>query len=250
MSLKDSNLIMIPDLDLPPTGEYPYLVNFDEPPYTERVKAITTLDGDISEGIYQFSTNPWLPIYEYVNEYDKFPMALKRVIEDKPHLPIWFMTKTYRNSTEVSIAYNSMDYGELLVDDLIDIYREGQQDEVKEAQKKFEPSICYMCAQSFTGWNEQDDIFNMWDPSCTLCILGDQLWRTRKMSKLSDNPKERVELTVQLPVVRHRMEYLIKKHYPILEESISRFIQESDTATDFFAAADSDNDEALLDMFG
>jgi hypothetical protein len=49
MSLKDSNLIMIPDLDLPPTGEYPYLVNFDEPPYTERVKAITTLDGDISE---------------------------------------------------------------------------------------------------------------------------------------------------------------------------------------------------------
>jgi hypothetical protein len=107
--LKEMHLLMFPGCDLPASGEYPYVVNYDATPYTEEVCGITTLDGEIPEGIYQYSTNPWLPLWEYVKSYDCMPQNLIRICADKQHLPIWFMNKSYRNSREVSFAYNFMD---------------------------------------------------------------------------------------------------------------------------------------------
>jgi hypothetical protein len=253
MSLKGQDLLMMPDLDLPPSGEYPYLANYDDTPYTERIKGITTLNGEIPDGIYQFSTNPWLPIYEYVMEYDRFPSNLFRLVEDRNHLPIWFMTRQYRNSSEVSLAYNFRDEGELYVNYIIDMYRECSSKEIekKEDKKLSSFSICQMCDTGLNiGWDRTCDIYNLLSDGCTLCILGDHLWRSRKRSTNADSIRERRECLSDIPIFRSRITYFIKKYCPLLEESLSLYLQEDTPAQDFFAADDSDHEDALFDMFG
>jgi len=248
--LKEKHLLMFPGLDITGSGEYPYVVNYDATPYTEQVYGITTLDGEIPEGIYQYSTNPWLPLYEYYQEYDAIPTSLIRVVKDRPHLPIWFMNKSFRNSREVSIAYEFIDHGELLVNDLIDILREGElTNDRNEPQKKFEPNICFMCDQGFTGWDARDDIFTIHESSCTMCIIGDQLWRARKLSTLGRSLNERQESASSIPMLKSRIRYLINTYYPTLQDSLSRFIQEMEDSDDVFYAG-VDEDDALLGMFG
>lgn len=249
--LKDKNIIMMPDMEVSGSGEYPYLANYDETPFTERIKKVTTLDGNIPEGIYQFSTNPWLPLFEYVSSYDVLPTSLYRLVEEKQTLPIWFMNKQYRNSTEVSIAYNCIDEGESSADYLIDIYRECSVDEkVEKEEKPFSPSICQLCAYQPMGWSAHDDIFVLYDDSCTICILGDHLWRTRRLSTLDDSIERRIEFTQQVPVLRNRIKFLIKNYFPILEPFTSSLMQETSGDVDIFASTDSDNEDALFDMFG
>jgi len=247
--LKEKHLLMFPGLDITGSGEYPYVVNYDATPYTERIYGITTLDGEIPEGIYQFSTNPWLPLYEYYQEYNCIPTSLIRVVGDKEHLPIWFMNKQYRNSREVTLAYEFIDYGELMVNDLIDILREGEQTENQEEPKRFVPNLCFMCDQGYSAWDAQDDVFCMHESSCTLCILGDQLWRTRKRSTLASSIKRRQEDASCIPMLKSRIRYLINTFYPCIQDSIPRFIQEMEDSDDVFYAG-LDEDDALFDMFG
>jgi hypothetical protein len=247
--LKENHLLMFPGIDIPSSGEYPYVVNYDATPYTDDVYGVTTLDGDIPEGIYQYSTNPWLPLYEYVKNFELFPLTLYRVMEDKAHLPIWFMNKSYRDSREVSIAYNFIDEGEWMVDDILEILRDTiTLDDADKPQKKFTPGICFMCDMSVCGWDAQDDIFTLNDDSCTVCLLGDQLWRTRKRSILADSIKERQEESSRLPLIRSRMKYLIDTYFPGLHEATSRFLQEGDSdILDVYAPMD--EDEGLFGMF-
>jgi hypothetical protein len=249
--LKEKNLLMFPGIDIPASGEYPYVVNYDATPYTEEVYGITTLDGDIPEGIYQFSTNPWLPIYEYYKEYDCIPKSVIRVVGDKPNLPIWFMNKEYRNSREITIAYNHIDCGEDLIDDILKVLRDAEdaRDLVEEPKEAFRPKICFICEQGGSGWHAQDDIYTLYTDECTVCILGDQLWRARKLSTLASSIKERREATSLVPIMKSRMRYLINTYYPILAQSMSRFLQEMDDEDDIFYAG-SGEDDALFDMFG
>jgi hypothetical protein len=247
--LKEKNLLMFPGLDIPGSGEYPYVVNYDTSPYTEKVEAIVTLDGEIPEGVYQFSTNPWLPIYEYYKVYNCIPHSIIRVKEDKPHLPIWFMNKSYRNSREVSIAYIFIDDGEDVVTDILNIFRNAEPQEISEEPKKFTPEICCFCEMGYPGWSANDDVFVMREGSCTMCILGDQLWRSRKRSRVADSIKERQEETSRIPMIRSRIKYLLNTYYPTLEDSKSRFLQDIEDTEDLFYAG-VDDDEALFDMFG
>jgi hypothetical protein len=250
--LKENHLLMMVDTNLPGSGEYPYLVNYDETPFTEKIDRVTTLDGDIPEGIYQFSTNPWLPLFEYVTVFDRFPTDLARFVEEKDVLPIWFMNGSYRNSSEISLAFNFKDEGESYVNYMIDLYRECSADETLEEtpSKKFTPEVCSLCQNHPCGWDEADDIFTLWTPSCSMCILGDQLWRTRKLSTLSDKLEDRIEFTRQVPMLKHRLEYLVKHYIPCVEERLSYLKQESSAADVFFAATDSDNEDNLFEMFG
>lgn len=250
--LKDNHIIMMPDTDFAGSGEYPYLASYDETPFTEKISRVTTLDGDIPEGIYQFSTNPWLPLFEYVSSYDVFPTNLYRLVEDKPNLPIWFMNKQYRDSTEVSLAYNSIEMGESSADFLIDLYRQVRLEEKPPDQKEksFCPEICDLCQYQPMGWDEVDDIFTLRSDNCTVCILGDQLWRNRRRSKLADSLEERIECTLQVPRLKDRMNFLVRTYFPALDTFGSYLRQELNEAEDIFAATNSDNEDTLMDMFG
>jgi hypothetical protein len=247
--LKEKNLLMFPGFDIPASGEYPYVVNYDATPFTETVFGVTTLDGEIPEGIYQYSTNPWLPLYEYFQEYDCIPRTLKRTVGDKEHLPIWFMNKIYRNNREISIAYNFIDEGESVVNDLIEILREAEHIKEPEKEEKiFIPAMCNQCLQGQTPWDARDDVYIMHNDSCTMCILGNELWRARKRSTLADSLKERREETSRIPMIRSRIRYLLNTYFTRLKDFTSRFLQEMDDQDDIFYAGINDED-ALFEMF-
>jgi hypothetical protein len=251
--LKENHLLMFPGGDVPASGEYPYVVTYDATPFTERINGVTTLDGNIPEGIYQFSTNPWLPLWEYVTEYDMLPTSLYRLADDKKHLPIWFMNKTFRTSQEVSIAYWNIDMGELFVDDLLQIIREEQSAKTEEekTEKAFSPQICCFCQEGMTPWEDDIDSFSMFDPECTLCILGDHLWRARRLSQSADSLKVRQKMSADVPMLKSRMRHLVNTYFPVLISSIPRLCQESIDSVDAFYAAISDDEEGVfLDMFG
>jgi hypothetical protein len=250
--LKEKHFLMFPGCDLPATGEYPYVSNYDATPFTDRVFGVTTNELEIPDGVYQFSTNPWLPLWEYVKEYDCMPVVLKRSVADKPHLPIWFMNKQYRDSREVSLAYINMDMGEQFVDDLIDILREGVEAKEEISPKKgFIPSICTFCQDGILPWTEQDDVCTMWEPSCTLCIAQDTLWRARKRSTNAMKIGDRQEASAEIPVIKSRIRYLISTYFPSMTELLPKLLQEGDSSQDFLYAAISDEEEGgLLDMFG
>jgi len=250
-SLKDRHLLMFPDSDFPASGEYPYVVNYDATPYTERICGVATLDGEIPEGIYQFSTNPWIPLYEFFMEYDCIPTTLKRVVEDKPHLPIWFMNKEYRNSREISIAYINIDMGELFVDSLIEILRSAESPEPAEERRKISPVVCDMCNRGFKPWDPINDLYDVNDYSCVLCMAGDQLWRARKRSTLSSDIKERQEFSAAIPIIRARIRQLISRHFPESIGEISSYLQETSDAQDiFYAPVDESDEEPLFSMLG
>jgi hypothetical protein len=249
--LKENHLLMFPGGTVAASGEYPYVVTYDATPFTEKVCGVTTIDGEIPDGIYQFSTNPWLPLWEYVKEYDLFPTSLKRFADDKKHLPIWFMNKSYRSSQEISIAYWNIDMGELFVDDLLQIIREEQSDVKPLKQEKiFAPRVCNFCQEGMTPWEDDIDSYCMFESECTLCILGDQIWRARRLSLSADSIKVRQKMASDVPVLKSRMRYLISTFFPAFEISISRYLQETDNASDIFYAANDDEDGAMFDMFG
>jgi hypothetical protein len=249
--LKDKHLLMFSSKDLPPSGEYPYVVNYDATPYTERIYGITTLNGEIPEGIYQFSTNPWLPLYEYFMEFDCIPTTLQRIVPDKPHLPIWFMNKQYRNSREISIAYINMDSGEDFVDSLIEILREAEDDPIIEEKRKLTPLVCAYCNFGVKPWDKVNDLYNVGDYSCVLCMAGDQLWRARKRSTLSSDIKERQEFAANIPIIKARIRHLMRRYFPERLHEISDYLQEiSDSDDIFYAPIDEDDEGPLIDMFG
>jgi hypothetical protein len=254
MYLKNQKILMMPDLDFFASGEYPYVRNFDEPPSTERINAIHDINGDIPEGVYQFSTNPWLPLYEYVKEFDQYPVLLKRVVEDKEHLPIWFMTRPYRDSREVSIAYNNMHEGELYVDYAIELIRECLIDETEIKQPDESGpnySSCDFCSMQLS-WEKTDDIFTIYDSSCITCIVGDQIWCERKLSVSADTIEKRREHFSQVPIIRSRMRYLIEHYFDYLTDQLPYFLQEEeDDENDlFYAPVDEYNEDELFAMFG
>lgn len=250
--LKEDNILMCSDLNVPASGEYPYVRKYDATPYTEQIYGVTTLNGDIPEGIYQFSTNPWLPLYEYTQEYDSFPTVLSRTVEDKAHLPIWFMNKHYEDSLEISVAYDNMDLGELVIDDLLAILRERHQLQPIGEQKEFAPLTCDLCAMNMLcQWDEEVDIWNMNEGSCILCRLGDDLWRARKLSQIADTLEKRAENTQLVPMLRSRIRFVIDKYFPSLTERLPYLCQETAPCNDiFYAGIHSDEEDNLLDMFG
>jgi hypothetical protein len=250
-SLREKHLVVFPSNEIPASGEYPFVVNYDATPFTEKIYGVTTLDGDIPDGIYQFSTNPWMPLYEYFMEYDCIPTTLARVVEDKPHLPIWFMNKIYRNSREVSIAYINIDMGELFVDSLIEILRESEDQEPKEVPRKISPVICELCNFGFNPWDQVNDLYNVGDYSCVLCMAGDQLWRARKRSTLSSDIEERQHFCSIIPIIRSRIRYLIRRYFPERLSEISRFLQETSDSEDiFYAPVDESDEEPLFGLLG
>jgi hypothetical protein len=253
MELKMKNLLMCPDLGVTASGEYPFVMTYDATPFNEKIEGVTTLDGEIPDGIYQYSTNPWLPLYEYVMEFDKFPTVLSRIVSDKAHLPIWFMNKKYEESREVSIAYHMMGCGEAAVDEILADLRKSRQKLSTESDpiNRTRPRICMVCDMGSNGaFNVVDDIFNIFDDSCMMCILGDHLWRARRLSQMGNSVEERIECTVQIPMLRNRIRRAIARHFPLLEEAIDRYVQSvADPETDFFEG-NSDEEGGFADMFG
>jgi len=250
MELKDNHILMCPDLEVPPSGEYPYVVSYDSTPYTERIYGVTSLDGEIPDGTYQYSTNPWLPLYEYTEAYDRFPMALDRVIEDRKHLPEWFMNESFRNSHEVSVCYQMIEYGEFAMKDILETIRECHQDELPPEEKKsFQPEICDMCVMGWTGLDTETGVYTINNGDCTLCILQSELNRALRRAQSADSRSSRIDSFNLIAPLRSRIMFLIKNYFPTLTEISFRYTQEEDPNENCLFAGD-DDEEILMDMFG
>jgi hypothetical protein len=249
--LRLKNLITCSPLDIDASGEYPYVSTFDRTPFTDRVNKVTTLDGYIPSGIYQYTTNPWLVLSEYYHEYDNLPLSLLRLVGDKAHLPIWFMTKQYRNSREISMSYNLIDQGEETVDLVLSCFREEEDSKLeKDPDKEIQlPDLCFTHRAGYSPWDKIDDIFNTVEENCILCILENQLWSARKRSTLALKLSERYDAMRDTPKIRSRIEHIINKYFPLLVGSISDCTQQMES-NDLFGGSQGDSDEeGLLNMF-
>jgi hypothetical protein len=236
-------------IDIDGSGEYPYLSTFDHTPYTKKVERVSLLDGSIPQGIYQFTTNPWLPIYEYYKSYDRVPVSLLRLVPDKKHLPIWFMTKQFRNSHEIAVSYQLIEDGESYVDFALEELRAIEDSkEIQESNVFGSEGLCWAHAQGRSPWEEADDIFNIQLESCVLCIMEDTLWRSKRLSVSAQNERKRLEYVREVPIIRSRIKYVVKHYYSWLEPELPRMLQESG-GTSFFNAAVDDTGESLFDMF-
>jgi len=249
--LRIDKVITCSELNIEPSGEYPYVQAFEGTPFTEKVNVLISCNGEIDEkSIYQFSTNPWLPLSEYVEEYDRLPLATEQLVEDRKHLPVWFMTKHYRNSREISLAYNLIELGEEFVNDMLDQVRQIEDDEKREDVPK-EPktlNLCYPHQAGYSPWEVVDDIFNSVEEDCVLCILENQLWSARKRSTLANSVSERLDAYREIAPLRSRITFLIEKHYPILLSSLPQCLQSDEVGNVF--AADIDSDDDLLGSLG
>jgi hypothetical protein len=249
--LKDELIIMCPDQEVPGSGEYPYIESYDRTPYTEEVYEVVDLDGNIPEGIFQFSTNPWLPLYEYVKEFETFPVSLSRFTEDRIHLPIWFMNKQYRDSLEVSVAWGLYPYGETVVNQIIEDIRLRDIINKPPPEKKFrEVVLCDLCQAGYSGWDMNNDIYNPFDAECEMCMLQDDLWRTRKLSQVADSVEKRSEEMRRIPRLTTEIKDLVDRYLPTLKEFIPRFLQGTSSANMFLGTQVSDEEDVLGDMFG
>lgn len=247
--LKEEKLLMCSDQKIEPSGEYPYVQSFESAPFTDDVNVVTKIDGDIDlEPIYQFSTNPWLPLSEYVKEFEQLPLSVIRIVEPRIHLPIWFMTKTYMDSREISLAYQLMDQGEDFVDEVLDmirdIRRKEESDEIEKSTQSF--PTCRMHMGGYCPWNPVDDMYSFIDDDCALCILEHQLWCARKRSATEMSIEKRRDAFRLIDPTRARIKFLIEKYYPLLIPNLHLCLQD-DVGNDVFAAAaDSDDEEGMF----
>jgi hypothetical protein len=249
--LRTEKIITCSNIDIEPSGEYPYVQSFEGTPFTEKVNVLISVNGEIDEkSIYQFSTNPWLPLSEYVNEYDRLPLSTQQIVEERKHLPIWFMTKHYRNSREISLAYNMIDLGEDFVDDILNQIRDTEDiaNRDEDSKKPITLNLCYTHQAGYCPWEQVDDIYNSVEENCILCILENQLWSARKRSTLADNISERYDAHREIAPLRSRIQFLIEKHYPLLLSSLPQCLQNDEVGNIF--AADIDSDDDVLGFLG
>jgi hypothetical protein len=243
--LKEENLLMCTDMKIEPSGEYPFVQSFDGTPFTEEVNVVTALNGEVDlESIYQFTTNPWLVLSEYVKEYDRLPLLVERVVESRKHLPIWFMTKPYRNSREISICYNLIEYGEEFTDSILEEIRKIERDKEPPPDENRREDVpqCNQHRAGYCPWDATDDIYSWVEEDCMLCIMEHQLWGARKRSQTEDSIEKRRDAYRLIAPLRTRIKYLIEKFCPLLIPSLNLCLQD-DVGNDIFAAIVDDDDE-------
>jgi hypothetical protein len=253
--LRVSKILTCTPIDIYPSGEYPYVNDFDSPSFIDRVNKVLPKDGEIPKGIYQFSTNPWLPLSEYTKSYDTLPQSILRLVEDRKHLPIWFMTKQYRNSREVHLAYSLMDAGEDYVDEILGVFRDFEYEQNRDPapEKEFDSSkLCFTHQAGYSPWDAIDDIFNTVEEDCIPCMLERSLWSARKRTTTALELSERYDAMRSVPKIRQRIKHFIEVHYPILLSSLPRCMQEDESNDLFSGGQDSGSEEEdiFADMFG
>jgi len=250
--LRIDKIITCSEQKIEPSGEYPFVQSYESTPFTDKVNVLISVNGEIDKSIYQFSTNPWLPLSEYVEEYDRLPLVTEQVVEERKHLPIWFMTKHYRNSREISLAYQMMDMGEEFVCDIIDQIRDIEKKETMDESQKEPVSIdlCYTHQAGYSPWSEVDDIYFASGDECILCIMECQLWRARKRSSTAMSVSERLDAYREIAPLRSRITFFIEKHYPLLLSSLPKCLQSDEVGNVFAADIDSDDDMLGFMDFG
>jgi hypothetical protein len=145
----------------------------------------TLPNGDIPKGIYQFASNPWLPLQEYALSNDVIPTDLKIFWNDKEHPDDRFLKIVPKNEKELRIIRASMPL--LGLEETRMLLEEFQVTEEDEPEQYVEDIGAMFCIdhqdhQLNAGWSEDRLTFLVLD-ECEICECLDRRWRLKIASE-------------------------------------------------------------------
>jgi hypothetical protein len=192
--------------------EFIYTSEYDTTPYQGiDMDKYELPDGQIPKGIYQFSSNPWIPINEYAKVYDVIPKELNILWEDKIHPDDRFL-KTYpRDEYELGLSRILLPLiGLEGTNDILEFKREYKSEtQPEEELLEEEVEFCdeHIAKQLDAGWHSDRQTFHG-NEYCTLCMYIMAWWRTKIVSTTSDELDIRAEKQQELPLLRNNINML------------------------------------------
>jgi hypothetical protein len=208
--------------------------------------------GKIDKSIFQFSSNPHIPLMEYIRRYDFCPESTYEYVDTGDREQNWAIHKyDIRNGQEFR-WFQSMKgiIPEEQIDDLLSEMRERQKEEiVTEGDKSSKITICEPHQISVVAGLDQDiDIINTIDDDCRLCSQFHEFFRAKYLKDHDDELEKREFYNSIFPIVRTRLKELIASLGHDADEVWA--LQEGEA--DFLNASSADSDEesgGLFSMF-
>jgi hypothetical protein len=208
--------------------------------------------GKIEKSIFQFSSNPHIPLMEYIRRYDFCPISTYEYVDIGEREHDWAIHKyDVRNGQEFRWLQSMIgiipDYE---IDDLLSEMRERQKEEiVVEGDKSSRITICDPHRISpLAGLDQDIDIINIVDDDCILCSQFNEFFRAKYLKDHDDEFEKREFYNSIFPIVRTRLKELIASLGHDSDEVWA--LQEGET--DFMNASLADSDEesgGLFSMF-
>jgi hypothetical protein len=131
------------------------------------------LDGHFPEGIYQFSSNPWLPLQEYVKTYESLPTAFIRLWNDRYHPPDEFLKIRPKDEHELELIRVLLPlFGlgatlEILNDDVRNKPEQDKEGDVDDVGITF--CIEHQDLVLNAGWSDDRITYHIIDDDCMVC---------------------------------------------------------------------------------
>jgi hypothetical protein len=235
--------------DYPPTlagAEVEELPRTRKPPFR-----IVHEKGKIDKSIFQFSSNPHIPLMEYIRRYDFCPESTYQYVDTGDREQNWAIHKyDIRNGQEFR-WFQSMRgiIPDEHIDDLLSEMRERHKEEMITEDDKSKIIICDSHQISLTAGLDQDlSIINIIEDDCHLCKQFHEFFRVKYLKDHDDDLEKREFFNSIFPMVRTRLKEVIASLGHNSDEVWA--LQEGET--DFMNASLADSDEesgGLFSMF-
>jgi hypothetical protein len=193
--------------------EFIYTSEYDTSPFqgNSEIDKYELLDGSIPKGIYQFSSNPWLPINEYAKVYDVIPKELNVLWEDKIH-PDDRFTKTDPQD-ERELAFTRILLPRLGLEqtnevlEMIREYKAGEQPEPDIEENEIEFCDEHIGKQLNAGWHADRMTFHPIE-YCVLCQYIFTWWKTKIVSTTNEDLEIREQKVLEVAAIKNSISKL------------------------------------------
>jgi len=204
--------------------------------------------GEIPKEIYQFSTNEFLPIFEYVEEFDSFPLKISSRFPERPHIPRKILDIEFSSERQFNFIYEMYPFREDIESMAADIlYTESTPCKVDEEKRNIPPDVdlCIRCQSGESGWAHDLITFHA-NEDCMACIAIDRTWRIGILANLEDDVDVRLEYRQMSMMIRKSNLELIKEWIPSADPHVLLFGEPED----FFDRDSGSEGDTGFDMFG
>jgi len=169
-------------------------------------------NGDIPKGIYQFASNPWLPLQEYALSYDIIPSDLKILWNDKEHPDDRFLKIIPKDERELRLIRAILPL--LGIEETRELLEEFQvKEEIKEEQYEEDISAMFCLDhqdhQLDAGWSDDRLTFLVLD-ECEICECLDRRWRVKILSDTALELEDRQNASSELRDIDRKINDLCK----------------------------------------
>jgi hypothetical protein len=194
--------------------EFLYTSEYDTCPYHgDDVFRYEALDGKIPRGIYQFSSNPWLPINEYAQSFDVIPTDILILWDDKIHPDEQFLKTDPRDEEELGLTRVLIPW--LGLDETNEIlsfrrqYRAGKKEDYVDMDADIEFCDDHVQKQLNTGWDEDRLIFQG-DEFCQICQYVKSYCLVKIVGNTHYDEEVRLENRTRLSLIKSGLSTLCK----------------------------------------